>query len=148
MGMEGGHMIDDDLRLLRVYAALGVRYMTLTHFKNNNWADSSTDKAAHNGLTAFGKEVVREMNRLGVMVDISHVSDKTFYDALEVSKAPVIASHSSVRAIAVSPARRSPAPSSRRWRRCRRGAAATKRAPRWRANGSTTRRWPRASCRR
>ena len=103
MGMEGGHMIDDDLRLLRVYAALGVRYMTLTHFKNNNWADSSTDKAAHNGLTAFGKDVVREMNRLGVMVDISHVSDKTFNDALEVSKAPVIASHSSVRAIANHP---------------------------------------------
>src|SRR3954451_6533876 len=100
MGMEGGHMIDDDLRLLRVYAALGVRYMTLTHFKNNNWADSSTDKAAHNGLTAFGKDVVREMNRLGVIVDISHVADKTFYDALEVSKAPVIASHSSVRSIA------------------------------------------------
>jgi membrane dipeptidase len=103
MGMEGGHMIDDDLRLLRVYAALGVRYMTLTHFHNNNWADSSTDKAAHNGLTAFGKDVVREMNRLGVMVDISHVADKTFYDALEASKAPVIASHSSVRAIANHP---------------------------------------------
>jgi membrane dipeptidase len=103
MGMEGGHMIDDDLRLLRVYAALGVCYMTLTHFKNNNWADSSTDKAAHHGLTAFGKDVVREMNRLGVMVDISHVSDKTFNDALEVSKAPVIASHSSVRAIANHP---------------------------------------------
>jgi membrane dipeptidase len=103
MGMEGGHMIDDDLRLLRVYAALGVRYMTLTHFKNNNWADSSTDKAAHNGLTAFGKDVVREMNRLGVVVDISHVSDKTFQDALEVSKAPVMASHSSVRAIANHP---------------------------------------------
>jgi membrane dipeptidase len=103
MGMEGGHMIDDDLRLLRVYAALGVRYMTLTHFKNNNWADSSTDQAAHNGLTAFGKDVVREMNRLGVVVDISHVADKTFYDALEVSKAPVMASHSSVRAIANHP---------------------------------------------
>ena len=86
MGMEGGHMIDDDLRLLRIYAALGVRYMTLTHFKNNNWADSSTDKPAHNGLTAFGKDVVREMNRLGMMVDISHVADKTFYDALEVSQ--------------------------------------------------------------
>jgi len=103
MGMEGGHMIDDDLRLLRVYAALGVRYMTLTHFKNNNWADASTDQAAHNGLTAFGKDVVREMNRLGVVVDISHVADKTFYDALEVSKAPVMASHSSVRAIANHP---------------------------------------------
>jgi membrane dipeptidase len=94
-GMEGGHMIDDDLRLLRVYVALGVRYMTLTHYKNNNWTDSSTDKAAHNGLTAFGKDVVREMNRLGVMVDISHVADKTFFDAIETTKAPMIASHSS-----------------------------------------------------
>src|SRR5436189_256246 len=83
MGMEGGHMIDDDLRLLRDYAALGVRYMTLTHFKNNNWADSSTDKPAHNGLTDLGKDVVREMNRLGMMVDISHVADKTFADALQ-----------------------------------------------------------------
>src|SRR5450432_9219 len=99
MGVEGGHMIDDDLRVLRLYAALGVRYMTLTHFKNNNWADSSTDKPAHNGLTPFGKDVVRELNRLGVMVDISHVADKTFFDAIEVSKAPVIASHSSCRAI-------------------------------------------------
>ena len=96
-------MIDDDVRLLRLYAALGVRYMTLTHFKNNNWADSSTDKAAHNGLTAFGKDIVREMNRLGVMVDISHVADKTFYDALETSKAPMLASHSSTRAIANHP---------------------------------------------
>jgi membrane dipeptidase len=103
MGMEGGHMIDDDLRLLRDYASLGVRYLTLTHFKNNNWADSSTDKPAHNGLTAFGKDVVRELNRLGVMVDISHVADKTFYDALEITRAPVIASHSSCRAIAASP---------------------------------------------
>jgi membrane dipeptidase len=100
MGVEGGHMIDDDLRLLRVYAALGVRYMTLTHYKNNNWADSSTDKAAHNGLTAFGKDVVREMNRLGVMVDISHVADKAFFDAIETTKAPMIASHSSSRVIA------------------------------------------------
>jgi membrane dipeptidase len=99
MGVEGGHMIDDDLRVLRLYAALGVRYLTLTHFKNNNWADSSTDKPAHNGLTPFGKDVVRELNRLGVMVDISHVADKTFYDAIEVSKAPVVASHSSCRAI-------------------------------------------------
>ena len=93
-------MIDDDLRLLRVYAALGVRYMTLTHYKHNNWADSSTDKVAHNGLTAFGKDVVREMNRLGVMVDISHVADKTFFDAIETTKAPMIASHSSSRVIA------------------------------------------------
>ncbi|OLE81674.1 MAG: hypothetical protein AUF76_12295 [Acidobacteria bacterium 13_1_20CM_2_65_9] len=103
MGMEGGHMIDDDMRLLRDYAALGVRYLTLTHFKNNNWADSSTDKPAHNGLTAFGKDVVRELNRFGVMVDISHVADKTFYDALAVTTAPVIASHSSCRVIANHP---------------------------------------------
>src|SRR5947209_2053533 len=103
MGMEGGNMIDDDMRLLRVYAALGVRYMTLTHYKNKDWADSSTDKAAHNGLTAFGKDVVREMNRLGIIVDISHVADKTFFDAIETTKAPMIASHSSSRAIANHP---------------------------------------------
>ena len=103
MGMEGGHIIDDDLAVLRVYAALGVRYLTLTHFLNNNWADSSTDKPAHNGLTAFGKDVVRELNRLGVIVDVSHISDKTFYDVLEVTKAPVMASHSSSRAISNHP---------------------------------------------
>src|SRR5262249_5101556 len=95
MGLEGGHMLAGALGLLRVYAALGVRYMTLTHYKNNTWADSSTDNAAHNGLTAFGRDVVREMNRLGVMVDISHVADKTFFDAIETTKAPMIASHSS-----------------------------------------------------
>ena len=99
MGVEGGHMIDDDMRQLRNFAALGVRYMTLTHFKNNNWADSSTDTPAHNGLTPFGKDVVREMNRLGMMVDISHVADKTFYDVLALTTAPVIASHSSCRAL-------------------------------------------------
>ena len=77
--------------------------MTLTHFRNNNWADSSTDKPAHNGLTAFGKDVVREMNRLGVMVDISHVADKTFWDAIATTKAPVIASHSSARALVNAP---------------------------------------------
>jgi membrane dipeptidase len=103
MGMEGGHMINDDLGLLRKYAADGVRYLTLTHFKNNDWADSSTDKPAHNGLTPFGKDVVRELNKLGMMVDISHVADKTFYDVLETTKAPVIASHSSCRAIANHP---------------------------------------------
>ncbi len=103
MGVEGGHMIDDDMRQLRNFAALGVRYMTLTHFKNNNWADSSTDKPAHNGLTDFGKDVVREMNRLGMMVDISHVADKTFYDVISLTTAPVIASHSSCRAIANHP---------------------------------------------
>jgi len=99
IGVEGGHMINANLGVLRSYAALGVRYMTLTHSGNDEWADSSTDKAVHNGLTDFGKDVVREMNRLGVIVDISHVSDKTFYDALEVSKAPLFASHSSCRAI-------------------------------------------------
>jgi membrane dipeptidase len=103
LGMEGGHMIDDDLAVLRQYAALGVRYLTLTHSRNTAWADSSGDTPAHNGLTPFGKEVVRELNRLGVMVDISHVSDKTFYDAIEVTTAPVIASHSSCRAISNSP---------------------------------------------
>jgi len=103
MGVEGGHMINSSLPVLRAYAALGVRYMTLTHYGNDEWADSSTDKPVHNGLTDFGKDVVREMNRLGMMVDISHVSDKTFYDALGVSKAPLIASHSSCRAICDAP---------------------------------------------
>lgn len=103
IGVEGGHMINSNLGVLRSYAALGVRYMTLTHSGNDEWADSSTDKAVHNGLTDFGKDVVREMNRLGVIVDISHVSDKTFYDALEVSKAPLFASHSSCRAICDAP---------------------------------------------
>ena len=103
MGVEGGHMIASDLGMLRSYATLGVRYMTLTHSGNDEWADSSTDKAVHNGLSDLGRDVVREMNRLVVMVDISHVSDKTFYDALEVSKAPLIASHSSCRAICDAP---------------------------------------------
>src|SRR5262245_20694325 len=103
MGVEGGHMIAEDLAVLRVLAALGVRYMTLTHSLNTPWADSSGDKPAHDGLTAFGKDVVREMNRLGMMVDISHVADKTFFDTLEVTRAPVIASHSSARAIANAP---------------------------------------------
>ena len=103
MGVEGGHMINSDLDVLRKFASLGVRYMTLTHSGNDEWADSSTDQPVHNGLTDFGKDVVREMNRLGVMVDISHVSDKTFYDALETSKAPLIASHSSCRALCDAP---------------------------------------------
>ena len=103
MGVEGGHMINSDLDVLRKFASLGVRYMTLTHSGNDEWADSSTDKRVHNGLTDFGKDVVREMNRLGVIVDISHVSDKTFYDALEISKAPMIASHSSCRALCDAP---------------------------------------------
>ena len=99
MGVEGGHMIDEDLGMLRSFAALGVRYLTLTHSLNTPWADSSGDTPAHNGLTAFGRDVVRELNRLGVMVDLSHVADKTFYDALEVTRAPVLLSHSSMRAI-------------------------------------------------
>jgi membrane dipeptidase len=99
MGVEGGHMINDDLAVLDTFAALGVRYMTLTHMVNTDWADSSTDKPAHNGLTDFGKQVVLRMNRDGIMVDISHTADKTFYDALAVSKAPLIASHSSCRAL-------------------------------------------------
>src|SRR5256884_7558193 len=103
MGVEGGHMINASLGVLRSYAPLGVRYMTLTTSGNDEWADSSTDKPVHNGLTDFGKDVVREMNRLGVIVDISHVSDKTVYDALEISKAPMIASHSSCRALCDAP---------------------------------------------
>jgi len=99
MGVEGGHMIGNEIRMVRIFADLGVRYMTLTHFVNDEWADSSTDKPAHNGLTDFGKQIVTEMNRQGILVDISHVSDKTFYDALEISKAPLIASHSSCRAL-------------------------------------------------
>src|SRR6202142_4170496 len=99
IGVEGGHMIGNDIRVLRMFGDLGVRYMTLSHFYNDEWADSSTDKPAHNGLTDYGKDIVREMNRQGIMVDISHVSDKTFYDALEVSKAPLIASPSSCRAL-------------------------------------------------
>jgi len=104
IGIEGGHAIEDSLRLLRDYYALGVRYMTLTHVNSNNWADSSGDVddpsvTHHNGLTPFGRDVVHEMNRLGMMVDISHVADKTFWDALETSTAPLFASHSSCRAV-------------------------------------------------
>jgi membrane dipeptidase len=99
MGVEGGHIIQDSMAVLRDYYRLGVRYMTLTHFKSNDWADSSGDLAVHNGLTPYGREIVHEMNRLGMMVDISHVSDKTFYDALETSTKPMIASHSSLRAL-------------------------------------------------
>src|SRR5438132_7414971 len=103
IGIEGGHAIEDSLELLRGFYRFGARYMTLTHTNTNNWADSSTDEAKHNGLTPFGKQVVLEMNRLGMMVDISHVSDKTFYDSVEVSKAPVIASHSSSRVFSDAP---------------------------------------------
>ena len=97
IGLEGGHIIDSSLAVLRSFFELGGRYMTLAHFTHTPWADSSGQPPAHNGLTEFGREVVREMNRLGMMVDVSHASDKTFYDALETSTAPVIASHSSCR---------------------------------------------------
>jgi membrane dipeptidase len=108
MGIEGGHAIEDSLRILDDFYDLGVRYMTLTHTNTNNWADSSgdiarTDVKHHNGLTPLGKEVVHEMNRIGMLVDISHVSDKTFWDALDSSKAPIIASHSDARALANAP---------------------------------------------
>ncbi|MDT7806345.1 MAG: rane dipeptidase [Acidobacteriota bacterium] len=97
MGIEGGHAIENSLAALREFYRLGVRYMTLTHNNTNEWADACCDEARHNGLSDFGKDVVREMNRLGMFVDISHVSDKTMSDVLDVSKAPVIASHSSAR---------------------------------------------------
>src|SRR6059058_244655 len=103
IGIEGGHAIEDSLELLRAFYRFGARYMTLTHTNSNNWADSSGDEPKHNGLTAFGKDVVLEMNRLGMLVDISHVSDKTFWDVVETSKAPVIASHSSARALCSHP---------------------------------------------
>ena len=109
MGIEGGHSIEDSLALLRQYYALGVRYMTLTWSNSNNWADSSGDiddksiPHTKEGLTEFGKDVVYEMNRLGMMVDISHVSDRTFYRTLVISRAPVIASHSSSRALCDAP---------------------------------------------
>src|SRR6516225_3575146 len=108
MGIEGGHSIENVIRLLRDYYRLGVRYMTLTWSNTNEWADSSGDISDpnvphHNGLTEFGKQVVLEMNRLGMMVDISHVADKTFWDAIAVTRAPVIASHSSARALVNAP---------------------------------------------
>ncbi len=108
MGIEGGHSIEADIHLLRDYYRLGVRYMTLSWSNTNEWADSSGDITDpkiqhHNGLTDFGKQVVLEMNRLGMMVDISHVADKTFWDAIGTTKAPVIASHSSARALVDAP---------------------------------------------
>jgi membrane dipeptidase len=108
MGIEGGHSIENDMHLLRDYYRLGVRYMTLSWSNTNEWADSSGDihdskVEHHNGLADFGKQVVLEMNRLGMMVDISHVADKTFWDAIATTKAPVIASHSSARALVDAP---------------------------------------------
>lgn len=99
IGMEGGHSIDNSLAALRMFHALGARYMTLTHSSNLAWADSATDKPEHGGLTKFGEEVVREMNRLGMLVDLSHVSPDTMEDALRVTEAPVIFSHSSAKAV-------------------------------------------------
>ena len=99
IGIEGGHAIESSLGALRMFSALGVRYMTLTHWETTDWADAATDSAKHGGLTAFGEQVVLEMNRLGMLVDLSHVSDGTMMDALRVSRAPVIFSHSSARAI-------------------------------------------------
>jgi membrane dipeptidase len=97
--IEGGHQIDNDLAVLRTYRRMGILSMTLTHFRSNDWADSSTGEPVHNGLTDFGRQVVREMNAIGMIVDVSHVSDKTFYDVLQTTTKPVIASHSSCRAI-------------------------------------------------
>jgi membrane dipeptidase len=99
LGMEGGHVIENSLDLLREFYALGARYLTLTHSENTDWADAATASPRHGGLTAFGEEVVREMNRLGMLVDLSHVSAETMHDALDVSEAPVIFSHSSAREI-------------------------------------------------
>ncbi|GHJ92871.1 dipeptidase [Streptomyces sp. NE5-10] len=98
-GAEGGHSIDNSLATLRAFHALGVRYMTLTHNENNDWADSATDDPRHGGLTAFGRAVVREMNRCGMLVDLSHVAATTMRDALDASTAPVVFSHSSARAV-------------------------------------------------
>ena len=103
IGVEGGHSIEDSIENLRRLHALGAGYMTLTHSDTLTWADAATDKAQHQGLTAFGEEIVREMNRLGMLVDLSHVSDETMKDALRISKAPIIYSHSSARAIAGHP---------------------------------------------
>lgn len=100
IGIEGGHAIEDSLETLERFYGRGVRYMTLTHVNHNNWADTSSLPPLHGGLTKFGRKVVERMNDLGILVDVSHVSDDTFYDVLETSSAPVIASHSSCRAIA------------------------------------------------
>ncbi|MGC2330610.1 MAG: dipeptidase [Candidatus Acidiferrales bacterium] len=103
LAVEGGHMLNHDLGVLRQYADLGVRYMTLTHMRNTDWADASTEAPLHNGLSDFGKNVIREMNRLGMAVDVSHASDKAVADVLATSEAPVFASHSSCHAICATP---------------------------------------------
>ena len=103
LGLEGGHAIENDLQLLRDFRRRGVRYMTLTWSNTNDWADSSSDEQIHGGLTPFGRQVVREMNDLGVIVDVSHSSDETFWDVLEVTRVPIMASHSSVRALVDNP---------------------------------------------
>ncbi|CAN5260606.1 dipeptidase [soil metagenome] len=103
MGIEGGHAIEDSLMALRDFYRLGIRYMTLTHNNTNNWADACCDEAKHNGLSDFGKEVIKEMNRIGMLIDISHISDKTMSDVLDSTRAPVFASHSSARALADRP---------------------------------------------
>jgi membrane dipeptidase len=103
LGIEGGHAIENSLGALRAFWRLGVRYMTLTHFNSTDWADSATDTARHGGLTKFGAEVVREMNRLGMLVDISHVSEDAMNDVLDVTGAPVIFSHSNARALSPTP---------------------------------------------
>ncbi|MGB4859580.1 MAG: dipeptidase [Dokdonella sp.] len=99
IGIEGGHQIDNSLPVLRQMYVLGVRYMTLTHSRNTDWADAATEDPKHNGLTGFGREVIAEMNRLGMLIDLSHVSEKTMKDALEITKAPVVYSHSDTRAL-------------------------------------------------
>lgn len=99
MGMEGGHAIENSLGALRAFFRAGARYMTLTHGCNTDWADSATDEPVHGGLTSFGEEIVREMNRMGMLVDLSHVSPATMHDVLDVAEAPVIFSHSSARAL-------------------------------------------------
>ncbi len=99
LSIEGGHAIEDDLNLLRAFHRLGVSSMTLTHYNTHGWADSSSDESRWGGLNSFGEEVVREMNRLGMVIDVSHVSDETFYDVLRVSQDPVIASHSNCRTL-------------------------------------------------
>jgi membrane dipeptidase len=100
MGIEGGYAIENSLYALRNFYRMGIRYMTLTHNVTHDWADAHNDEKRNNGLSPFGKEVVKEMNRLGMLIDISHVSDKVMHDALDVSTAPVIASHSSARGVA------------------------------------------------